>query len=879
MMTAFFKSEEKRIENELLTYGLSVGEPYTDGVGKRAYLCFIRGILVFLATFGTIGGLTAAFGLGFNALTIGLGLLVISILIAFTYFNKVTFYVGYILIFMVFLVLYVVAYTQINSGFQAFLNEVYKAYSDFFNLPSTRETTEYITDRSITVPATMFFTGAGFAILYNISISAYMDLFSTFLLSFLPMQLAFYIDIIPPIPYLVMLIAVYITVEVLSRSGRFKLPYKYKKGQQYSYINKKKKVRYEYLASGRGMVQMALSGILISSVLMVLLSMMFAGDFTTKYVSNKVKDKTDEYVQTLAQGGIASLFNRYKATGGISHGRMGGISSVSPDYETDLIVRTVPVSNEESGRVSRVYLKAYTGVFYEKDQFLSAIPGKTGESELSETDDYIPVGANYMDTDKQAYMKLWLMNVDADNVYDYRPYYTLYSSSGRGARSTGLSENIIRYAKTELKADNMASADADLMSEWVDAHKEENENCTYYELIYTPYSESAYYEPNPTLSDEYEQYVYDEYTAVPDEIKDALDSVVSDAELDKIKVSRDDFDLTGIDEEYGEYLVLQQQRLAVLKALKDYYENNYSYSMMPGTTPIGRDTIEYFLSEQKRGFCVHFAASSAMVLRRIGIPTRYIEGYVIDPYDMTEGEVLSGDARDWVLGNAAGPESITLVDVEIPDANAHAWIEVYIDGYGWIPYEMTPPSDDDIEYGGIADFFAMLFSRTSRGGDGNNNADISVNTDIGASVGRFRKSGLYKAISSVDFLLLPLVIVILLITLITVTFIVIRKLMYALRIKKLLGERRYDEVLLIRYRRMLALLRKKGVVKKAYPTVSEVADEIKDNPGSVETDALGETVLKAAYSGGNISEAEYIDACEVMEELIKTYSKSYRSEN
>lgn len=872
-MIEVFKSEEKRIESELLTYGLSVGEPYTEGAVKRAYLCLIRGILVFLGTFGTIGGLTAAFGLSFNAVTIGLGLLAISILIAFTYFNKVTFYMGYFLIFMVFLVLYVVAYTQINSGFQAFLNEVYKAYSDFFVLPSTRETTEYITDRSITVPATMLFTGAGFAILYNISISAYMDLFSTFLLSFLPMQLAFYIDIIPPIPYLVMLIAVYITVEVLSRSGRFKLPYKYKKGQQYSFISKKKTTRYEYLASGKGMLQMALSGILISSVLMCLLSTMFAGDFTTKNVSNRVKDKTDEYVKTLAQGGIASLFNRYKAKGGISHGRLGGISSVSPDYETDLIVRTVPISNEESGRVSRVYLKAYTGVCYENDQFLSTIPGKSGGSDLPMADDYIPVGANYMDTDKQAFMKLWLMNVDADNVYDFRPYYTLYSSSGRGVRSTGIDETVSKYAITKLKADDIASADSGSISEWVDSHKQEDENCTSYELIYTPYSESAYYEPNPTLLKEYERYVYDEYTDTPDEIESVLDEIIKDAGLKKIKVDKSDIDITGVDESYGEYLVMQQQRLMVLKALKDYYEENFAYSMMPGTTPIGRDTIEYFLSEQKRGYCVHFAASSAMILRRVGIPTRYIEGYVIDPHDMAEGEALKGRAEDWIIGNAEGPENITLIDVEIPDANAHAWIEVYIDGYGWIPYEMTPPSDDEeLEYGGIANFFAMLFYRTSRGNSGNDNPVVSVQTNMQGAVGRFRRSKLYKAMSSFDFILLPLIIVTTSITGMIAVYYGVRRLLCVLKIKRLLSERRYNEAVLIRYRSMLKLLYKKGVVSKDHPTVSEVADDIKDNTELKETEAFRQTILYAAYSGKSISESEYTAVCELIEEVKRSYS-------
>ena len=489
--------EEKRTETELATLGVSVGQPYTDTGMRRAVLCLIRGLLVFLSTFGTIGGLTHAFGLEFNPVTIGIALFVISVVICFTYFNKITFYTGYVLIFLAFLVLYVVAYTHINSGFQAFLNEVYKAYSDFFNLPSTRETTEYITDRSVTVPAAMLFTGAGFAILLNISISAYMDLFSTFLLTFLPMQLAFYIDIIPPLPYLVMLVTVYIAVEILSRSGRFRLPYRYKKGQQFAVVvgngkrfslrPQKKTIRYEYLASGRGMLQEATFGVIAAAVLMLMLSTMFAGRFTTKFVSNRIKDATDGYVKMLAQGGFTSLFNRYSAKGGISHGKLGGISSVSPDYETDIIVRLVPTSvgdTEDDNRVSSLYLKAYTGVFYEKDQFLSAIPGKKGETELSALDDHIPVGANYMDTDSVAYMKLWLMNVDADNYYDYRPYYTMYSSSGRNGKFTGIGDKTLKFATDDLKAPEVASADADILDTWADEHKDDPESApSVYELI------------------------------------------------------------------------------------------------------------------------------------------------------------------------------------------------------------------------------------------------------------------------------------------------------------------------------------------------------------------------------------------------------------
>ena len=897
--------EEKRIAIETETLGISLGLPCTDTGMRRAVLCLIRGLLVFLSTFGTIGGITRAFGLEFNTLTVGLALFAISVLICFTYFNKVTFYTGYVLIFMSFLVLYVVAYAHINSGFQAFLNEVYKAYSDFFNLPSTRETTEYITDRSVTIPAAMLFTGAGFAILFNISISAYMDLFSTFLLSFLPLQLAFYIDIIPPMPYLVMLVTVYVAVEILSRSGRFRLPYRYKKGQQfamvvgngkrYSLRPQKKVIKYEYLASGRGMLQEAAVGVVMSAALMLLLATMFSGRFTTKYVSNKVKDRTDEYVKMLAQGGISSLFNRYTATGGISHGRLGGIASVSPDYETDLVVRLVPTSVGEdgskgNGRLSSVYLKAYTGAYYDNNQFMASIPGKNSEAELRALDDYIPVGANYMNTNSIAYMKLWLMNVDADNVYDYRPYFTLYSSSGRNSKATGVGNSALEYAVSELRAPDEAASDARDLTEWVNEHKEDPEsNPSSYELIYTPFALTSVYEPNATITEEYEASVYENYLSVPEGMEETLMIAAKEAGLDKINVSSSDIDLTGIDPDYREQLAAQQKRLLILKALDDYYKENYQYSMMPGATPIGRDTVEYFLSEQKRGYCVHFAASSALILRQMGIPTRYVEGYVVNPSDIMEADATKAMAADWILGGAVeaasavsaddpvdtegedslAPGEIAIADIEIPDANAHAWTEVYIDGYGWRPCDFTPPSDDeDIQFGGIADFFARLFSATDRNtgtGADNDTAAGDLATGSGSLRG-FMNSKLFKFFGSADFILLPVIIVLGTVAFIIFAIEAFRALRWRYRLKRLIKAGNYNDALLMHYIKMLNKLRRKGLIEKTHPTVSETGDVLKgicDSAGDGRVKSpddiykFADTILRAAYSQTQISADEY----------------------
>ncbi len=66
----------------------------------------------------------------------------------------------------------------------------------------------------------------------------------------------------------------------------------------------------------------------------------------------------------------------------------------------------------------------------------------------------------------------------------------------------------------------------------------------------------------------------------------------------------------------------------------------------------------------RRGYCEHFATTMVMMLRLQDIPARLVEGY------------LPGD-RD-----AAGRETITR-------SRAHAWVEAYFPGYGWIDFDPT----------------------------------------------------------------------------------------------------------------------------------------------------------------------------------------------
>jgi hypothetical protein len=94
------------------------------------------------------------------------------------------------------------------------------------------------------------------------------------------------------------------------------------------------------------------------------------------------------------------------------------------------------------------------------------------------------------------------------------------------------------------------------------------------------------------------------------------------------------------------------------------------YTLRPPQIPEGQDAAEYFLFESRRGYCTYFAGALTVACRVAGIPARVVSGFV-NP--------------DW---SASGQQAGIL-----REANAHAWTEVWVDGWGWAPLDATPADD------------------------------------------------------------------------------------------------------------------------------------------------------------------------------------------
>jgi transglutaminase-like putative cysteine protease len=97
-------------------------------------------------------------------------------------------------------------------------------------------------------------------------------------------------------------------------------------------------------------------------------------------------------------------------------------------------------------------------------------------------------------------------------------------------------------------------------------------------------------------------------------------------------------------------------------AVREFLQNNYVYDYEYEQAPKGQDPLLWFLFNSKKGVCGHFNTAFALMLRTLDIPTRYVNGYLLNP----------GSSQQYVTLN-----------------HAHAYIEVRFEGMGWVIFDAT----------------------------------------------------------------------------------------------------------------------------------------------------------------------------------------------
>lgn len=171
------------------------------------------------------------------------------------------------------------------------------------------------------------------------------------------------------------------------------------------------------------------------------------------------------------------------------------------------------------------------------------------------------------------------------------------------------------------------------------------------------------------FEENYRRFVYDTYVGIP---------VNQFKRIEQIDL--------GVSKAYDRSTMIQ-----VVQKVVRYLEDTTRYTLSPGPLPEGEDYIEYFLFDSKKGYCAHYASAAVMILRYYGVPARYVEGYIVTDRDIKKG-IPGTTLYPQATYNESGMEhwyDATKTTVEIRDTNAHAWVEVYFDGVGWIPIEVT----------------------------------------------------------------------------------------------------------------------------------------------------------------------------------------------
>ena len=306
----FHKKEKQEQTEPAYPHGFSMDAPATSCSG-RAFVCAMKGLLIFAASYGAIGAVISSFSLPCYPVAVFVCFLLFSMLLAFLHYSRFIFNLFYPVIFLVFSYSIFTYRYQVNSGYQAFMAILQEAYSNYFDLSILREAKEYYADRTLTITFAAIFIGFFLIVLLNICISEYMNLFFVFLLTFPIFQLGIYIDKMPALPYFVLLLFSYFMIFLLKQSRHFRLPYRDKKWTEFAAQQKGKQLTFRYHASGRLFFQLSVL-LFAFTCLAGLFCIPFLSASGTKNTS-RLRTGVDASMKILTQSGIGGFFDRYSA--------------------------------------------------------------------------------------------------------------------------------------------------------------------------------------------------------------------------------------------------------------------------------------------------------------------------------------------------------------------------------------------------------------------------------------------------------------------------------------------------------------------------------------------------------------------------------------
>ena len=313
-----------------------------------------------------------------------------------------------------------------------------------------------------------------------------------------------------------------------------------------------------------------------------------------------------------------------------------------------------PRLSVKTEQIKPFYFRSFTGAEYadgawkplkkyayggERYGFLKWLE-QSGFDPASQFASYIEAGNTILPEDQEIAMnRVTVTNRGANGKY----LYTLYSSESphlsmvKKYRDNGYLERPIpgrrKYTLTEYSSN--LPGELQRLSDWV--HDPENEI-------------QEQYLNNESI---YRSFVHDNYMDIDDSHSDLIASLFHET---------DGQDVTG---ELGVYEVTKRIR-SVLEANTHYSREKDRLDL---ETPENEDLLTAFLHGEHAGNSAYYASAAVLAFRSFDLPARYAEGYF-----MSTGSI----------------EAANGAPVQLTSSDAHAWAEVYMDGMGWVPVDVTP---------------------------------------------------------------------------------------------------------------------------------------------------------------------------------------------
>lgn len=644
------KHHSDKIEDRTLAEGVVLKAEFLEQKENRLLTLLLKGFIVYLLSMGSIGFYLTAFQISFQVGLCHVVILLTSFGCAMLYYRLLVENLGYLLLFVSFTCLVFTFRDYINSGFYAIVNISIKTASTYFKENIYKEYTEKIGNRYVTVTFVALFIGVVLDILLNVYVSRRMQYMTAIGIIMSLNLIPLYLEKEPDLLYVWMMLAG-IAMALVFRAGKHYSPQVSAKRNSLKYhIQGKRKKEIAYVYDVKGMLQAGIHAVLLVILVVTAASVLRPKEsFNTGYSGNKYKNLTTAAMTTFLVDGLEGLYQRGGNNGGVGGGKLGTVSTVYLDNQTDLTIKFAPYTTE------RMYIRTYIGIRYNPYQ-----------NEWTSITDMNGYDAISMDAEAKALQEAYEQKKEtsARAVMELNPVGVfLENASAQGKPSP--------YYTTETT---------------------ELEHRGYRAVFYPRLMENTTAVKNTTLP------YTDEDLFVPEENIDAVAAVA--AKLGTI----------GTNEK-------------VVAALKNYYQENYPYTIRPGKTPKKKDFVNYFLEENKKGYCSYFASAAVLIFRYMGIPARYVEGYAIDYEQVLNGELVENtEYGDYYDGYSELGET-ACVQVDVTDADAHAWVEIYDPVYGWYPVDVTPTSMEEEDYTSFWDAFAEFMGEDEESG-----SEITENT-------------------------------------------------------------------------------------------------------------------------------------------------------